>query len=134
VYVTKTTTKEIFQEVYEFTLVLEYHNVKKINIFKNLKMEKELETIEERFKKLYSKQYKINIYYSMISKTRNGGMDCLKRKIDEKRIPVRVPVKKEVYESFDSIIPEILKKERRMILAKKYREEKYSVKPKTWKW
>tara|TARA_B100001989_G_scaffold250786_1_gene228587 strand:- start:393 stop:683 length:291 start_codon:yes stop_codon:yes gene_type:complete len=95
-------------------------------------MEKEFKTIEERFRKLYSKKYKINIYYSMISKSRNGGMDPLKRLIDENGIPVRVPVKREVYDSFDSMIPEILKKERRMILAKKYREEKYSVKPKTW--
>ena len=100
---------------------------------KKIKMEKELKTIEERYKKLCSKQYKVYKYYSMISKTRDGGMDPLKRKIDDKRVPIRVPVKKETYESFDSVIPEILKKERRMILAKKYRQEKYSVKPKTWK-
>jgi hypothetical protein len=69
----------------------------------------------------------------MISKTRYGDMDPLKRNVNDNGIPVRVPVKKEVYKSFDSVIPEILKKERRMIFAKKYRQEKYNVKKKMWK-
>lgn len=95
-------------------------------------MEEELKNIEN-LKRTYLKPYKVNIYYSMISKTRYGDMDPLKRNVNDNGIPVRVPVKKEVYKSFDSVIPEILKKERRMIFAKKYRQEKYNVKKKMWK-
>ena len=95
-------------------------------------MEEELKNIE-KLKRTYLKPYKVNIYYSMISKTRYGDMDPLKRNVNDNGIPVRVPVKKEVYKSFDSVIPEILKRERRMIFAKKYRQEKYNVKKKMWK-
>tara|TARA_B100000035_G_C20687026_1_gene416562 strand:+ start:245 stop:373 length:129 start_codon:yes stop_codon:yes gene_type:complete len=42
-------------------------------------------------------------------------------------------VKREVYESYDYIIPDIVKKEKRMIRAKKYREMRYNVKQTMWK-
>lgn len=100
-------------------------------------MEKEslpdLQDIENRFKKIYSKKYKLNIYHSVLSKTRNGGMDPEKRKIEENGIPIRVPVKREVYETYESIIPDIVKKEKRMIRAKRYRELRYNVKKTMWK-
>jgi hypothetical protein len=96
-----------------------------------------------KYEQLYEKYNKVRnnlktshttIYSTVVTQTRNGGMDPEVRKnTNETAIPVRVPVKRKEKVDTTASLLEAMILEKRIIYAEEYRKRRYKKKVSTWR-
>ena len=74
-----------------------------------------------------------DIYFSILSSTREGGTNPFMRLMDDGSQPVRVPVSIKESVNYDAILLYELEREKRHIYAEEYRKKRYACIKTRWK-